>query len=180
MPRPPAPVRRPSSRRRAAAGLLAGALAAAGCRAAVDRVFERPTVAFRGAAVRGVGAQGGVVDVRLLVRNPNPYPLDAERATYRLLAADSSEVGRGEATDSLRVGARDSAEVRLPVAVSWAALARAGAGALGTGALDYRVVGEVRVRTPVGSFPVPVDAPGRATLRIPGGLGGALGGLLGR
>jgi hypothetical protein len=42
------------------------------------------------------------------------------------------------------------------------------------------VVGEVRVRTPVGSFPVPVDAPGRATLKIPGGLGGALGGLLGR
>lgn len=130
--------------------------------------------------MRGLGPAGGVVDVRLLVHNPNPYPLSAERATYRLLTADSVEVGRGEATDSLQVPAHDSAEVRLPVAVSWAALARAGAGALGTGAVDYRVVGEVRARTPVGTFPVPVDARGRAVLKIPGGLGGALGGLLGR
>ena len=159
---------------------LAAALAAAACQAAVDRAFQRPTVAFRGATVRGVGPEGGVVDVRLLVRNPNPYPLSAERASYRLLASDSSEVGRGEAVDSLSVPARDSAELRLPVAVSWAALARAGVGALGTGALEYRVVGEVRARTPVGTFPVPVDAPGRAVLKAPGGLGGALGGLLGR
>ena len=158
----------------------AAAAATSGCQAAADRAFQRPTVAFRGATLRGVGPTGGVVDVRLLVRNPNPYPLSAERATYRLLTADSVEVGRGEATDSLRVPARDSAEVRLPVAVSWAALARAGAGALGTGAVDYRVVGEVRARTPVGTFPVPVDARGRAALKIPGGIGGALGGLLGR
>lgn len=160
-----------------AAGAAAGAFA---CQAAVDRAFQRPTVAFRGAAVRAVGPEGGVVDVRLLVRNPNPYPLSAERATYRLLAADSSEVGRGEATDSLRVPARDSAEVRLPVTVAWAALARAGAGALGTGEVAYRVEGEVRVRTPVGAYPVPIDAPGRARLRVPGGLGGLLGGVLGR
>jgi LEA14-like dessication related protein len=139
-------------------------------------------VAFRGAAVRSVGPGGGVVEVRLLVRNPNPYALRAERATYRLLAADSTEVGRGEATDSLSVPARDSAEVRLPVSVTWDALARAAAGALaaGTGQVEYRVLGEVRAATPVGSFPVPIDARGRATLRPPGGLGGALGGLLGR
>jgi LEA14-like dessication related protein len=121
--------------------------------------------------------------VRVLVRNPNPYPLRAERATYRLLTADSVEVGRGEATDSLAVPARDSAEVRLPVAVTWDALARAGAGALAagaaSGAVDYRVLGEVRVSTPVGAFPVPLDARGRARLAVPG-LGGALGGLLGR
>jgi LEA14-like dessication related protein len=179
----PRPARRPAAARLPLL-LAAAGLAASGCQAAVDRAFQRPTVAFHGAAVRAVGPEGGVMDVRLLVRNPNPYPLDAERATYRLLAADSSELGRGEATDSLRVPARDSAVVRLPVAVSWAALARAGAGALGAaaagGAVEYRVVGEVRVRTPVGAFPVPVDVPGRATLRVPGGLGGALGGLLGR
>ncbi len=164
----------------ALAGVIAGALA--GCQAAVDRAFQRPTVAFRGAALRNVGPAGGVVDVRLLVRNPNPYPLRAERATYRLLTADSAEVGRGEAADSLSVPARDSAEVRLPVAVTWDALARAGAGVLAagaaSGAVEYRVVGEVRAWTPVGSFPVPIDARGRARLNVPG-LGG-LGGLLGR
>jgi LEA14-like dessication related protein len=174
------PARRPALVLLLAAGAGAPAV---GCRAAVDRAFQRPTVAFRGAAVRGVGPQGGVVDVRLLVRNPNPYPLSAERATYTLLTGDSVEVGRGVATDSLRVPARDSAEVRLPVAVTWDALARAGVGALArgaaSGAVEYRVLGEVRVSTPVGAFPVPVDARGQARLAVPG-IGGALGGLLGR
>jgi LEA14-like dessication related protein len=161
------------------AALALAAFALAGCRAAVDRAFQRPTVAFRGAALRDVGPDGGVVDVRLLVRNPNPYALRAERATYRLLTADSVEVGRGEAADSLRVPARDSAEVRLPVTVAWEALARAGVGALAAGAargaVEYRVVGEVRASTPVGSFPVPIDARGTARLKVPG-----LGGLFGR
>lgn len=173
-----APPARPP--RAARVALALAATFAAGCRAVADRVFTPPTVAFRGAALRGMDAAGGTVDVLLLVRNPNPYALSAERATYRLLAADSSEVGRGEAADSLRVPARDSAVLRLPVTVSWAALGRAGAGALRAGVAEYRVVGEVRARTPVGTFPVPVDAPGRATLRVPGGLGGVLGGLLGR
>lgn len=159
--------------------LLPALAALGGCQAAVDRAFQRPTMAFRGAAVRDVGPDGGVVDVRLLVRNPNPYPLRAGRATYRLLTADSVEVGRGEATDSLAVPARDSAEIRLPVTVSWQALASAGVGALAagaaTGAVEYRVLGEVLARTPVGSFPVPVDARGRARLTVPG-----LGGLFGR
>ena len=161
--------------------LTAGALA--GCRAVAERAFQPPTVTFRSAAVRGVGPDGGVVDVRLLVRNPNPYALRAERATYRLLTRDSVEVGRGEAVDSLEVPARDSAEVRLPVTVTWSALARAGAEALAagaaTGAVEYRVLGEVRARTPVGSFPVPIDARGRARLAAPGGIPG-LGAFFGR
>jgi LEA14-like dessication related protein len=154
-----------------------------GCQAVAERAFQQPTIAFRGAALRNVGPSGGVVDVQVLVHNPNPYPLHAERATYRLLTADSLEVGRGEATDSLAVPARDSAVVRLPVAVTWDALARAGVGALATGAargaVEYRIVGEVRMRTPVGSIPIRLDAPGRARLAVPG-LGGGLGGLLGR
>lgn len=170
--------RRPALVALAAVTALA-ALAGTACRAAVDRVFQQPTVAFRGAELRGLGPGGGTVDVRVLVRNPNPYPLRAERATYRLLVGDSLEVGRGEATDSLAVPANDSAEVRLPVLVSLPALAQAGIGALGAGAVAYRIVGEVRASTPVGSFPVPLDARGRAALRLPPGMGG-LGGLLGR
>lgn len=171
--RPPRPVS-PRSRSVRLPALATAALALAGCRAVVDRAFQQPTVAFRGAAVRAVGPAGGMVDVRLLVRNPNPYALRAERATYRLLTADSVEVGRGTATDSLTVPAHDSAEVRLPVTVTWDALARAGAGALAAGAatglVEYRVVGEARAATPVGTFPVPIDARGRARL-APGGLG---------
>ncbi len=152
------------------AALLTSAVVAAGCRAAVDRVFERPTLTFTGATLRGVGLDGGTVDVTAVVHNPNPYPLHAVRARYRLLTADSAEIGSGEATDSLSVGARDSATLLLPVRVPLAGLVRAGVGAVGaatsTGTADFRVLGEVVLaHTPVGDVRVPIDVRGRAALR---------------
>lgn len=151
----------------ALAGSLAGALA--GCRAAVDRAFQRPTLTFSGATLRGVGPTGGTVDVVAVVHNANPYPLRAVRARYRLLTADSAEVGSGEASDSLAVGARDSATLVLPVNVPLAGLVRAGAGVLSgaaaTGEAEYRVVGEVVLAsTPMGDVKVPIDVRGRAVL----------------
>jgi hypothetical protein len=133
--------------------------------------------------VRGVGPDGGVVDVRLLVRNPNPYALRAERATYRLLTRDSVEVGRGEALDSLEVPARDSAEVRLPVTVTWSALARAGAEALAAGAATG-AGGVPRARRGAraharGELPRPDRRARAGAARGPGGIPG-LGAFFGR
>lgn len=167
----PAAVRRAA--RPAAAlwvALGATALAAAACRAAVDRAFERPTLTFGGAVLRNLGVDGGTVDVIARIHNPNPYPLRAARVRYHLLTADSAEVGAGEATDSLTVAARDSATLVLPVRVTLPGLVRAGVGVLGgaaaTGAAEYRVVGEVVLAsTPVGEIKVPLDVRGRAQLR---------------
>lgn len=147
----------------------ATATAAVGCRAAVDRAFERPTLTFTSAALRGVGLDGGTVDVVAEIHNPNPYPLRAARVRYRLLTADSAEVGQGEATDSLSVGARDSATLVLPVHVTLAGIVRAGggviAGAAATGATEYRVLGEVVLAsTPIGEVKVPLDVRGKAVL----------------
>ena len=140
----------------AAVVLLAG-----GCRAAAERVFTPPAVALRGVELTGIGATGAALTVTLALANPNPYPLAATRASYRLLAGDSTEVGQGSAAAPLRVAARDSATVQLPLVVSWAALGRAGRGALRAGAVDYRVIGEVVADTPVGDRSVPIDARGR-------------------
>lgn len=172
-----------------AAGATIAVSAAAGCRAAVDRAFERPTITFTNAALRGLSPDGGTVDVVARIHNPNPYPLRASRVRYRLLTTDSAEVGAGEATDSLAVGARDSAVLVLPVHVTLAGLVRAGGGVLTaaatTGAAEYRVLGEVVLAsTPVGEVKVPLDVRGRAALGPrgggAGGIGGALGGILGR
>ena len=173
----------------AASALLATVgSAVAGCRAVVDRAFQRPTLTFRSAKLGGVGPNGGTVDVVAVVHNSNPYPLRAARARYRLLTADGAEVGRGEATDSLSVGARDSAVLVLPVNVTLAGLMRAGAGvmtgAATSGTTEYRVLGDVILaHTPVGDVSVPIDVRGRAVLAPRGGaasvLGGALGGILG-
>ncbi|GJG86169.1 hypothetical protein tb265_13500 [Gemmatimonadetes bacterium T265] len=151
------------------AGLGVAGLAAAGCRAAVDRAFQRPTVTFSGATLRGVSPTGGTIDVVAVVHNPNPYPLRAARVRYHLLTADSAEVGGGEATDSLAVAARDSATLVLPVTVPLAGLLRAGVGVLSgaatTGDAEYRVLGDVVLaHTPVGDVTVPLDVRGRAAL----------------
>ena len=167
------------------AGALAVALA--GCHAVVDRAFQRPTLTFSNATLRGVGPTGGTVDVVAVVHNSNPYPLRAASARYRLLTADGAEVGSGEATDSLSVGARDSAVLVLPVHVTLAGLVRAGtgvlAGAATSGAAEYHVVGDVVLaHTPVGDVRVPIDVRGRAALAprgAAGAIGGALGGILG-
>ncbi len=142
-----------SSLPRSIAAAAVALLAAAGCRAAVDRAFQRPTVTFSGATLRGVGPNGGTVDVIAVVHNANPYPLRATRVRYRLLTADSAEVGSGEATDSLSVGARDSATLVLPVMVP----------------IDVR--GRARL-APRGSA--------SAAGALGGVLGGVLGGIIGR
>ncbi|HEY0778399.1 MAG TPA: LEA type 2 family protein [Gemmatirosa sp.] len=145
-------------------------IAGVGCRAVADRAFERPTLTFSGATLRNASLNGGEVDVLAVVHNPNPYPLHAARVRYRLLAADSAEIGTGEATDSLSVGARDSATLVLPVHVTLPGLVRAGVGVIGgaatTGDAEYRVLGEVVLaHTPVGDVRVPLDVRGRARLR---------------
>lgn len=143
------------------AALLGSVTAVAGCRAAVDQVFTPPTAVLRGVEVVGLGIEGASLSVTLALANPNPYPLSASGATYRLLAADSVEVGRGAVTTPLRVGGRDSALVQLPVDVSWRGLSRAGRGAARGGTVDYRILGEVVASTPLGDRRVPIDARGR-------------------
>ncbi|HVE78424.1 MAG TPA: LEA type 2 family protein [Gemmatimonadaceae bacterium] len=144
---------------------LVALLALAACREAAERVFKPPQAEFRGVRIGGIGVGGASLEVALAVRNPNAFRLTATGATYRLLVEDSVEVGRGATTDTFTVAARDSATVRLPLDVEWAALQRAVRGAAGDGQVEYRIVGEIRADTPVGTYPVALDARGRA--RVP-------------
>jgi LEA14-like dessication related protein len=161
--------RRRHPARRAAAAVATAALLAAGCKDVASRVFTQPVVIFRDVRVRGVGLQGGTVDVVLRVANPNPYALTATRATYQLLTGDSVEVGRGTAAQSYTVAARDSADVTLPLEVSWRGLRDAGRAALAGGAVPYRVVGTITADTPSGTHDFPIDARGRFAALAPGG-----------
>jgi LEA14-like dessication related protein len=143
--------------------LVAGAAlhAAAAGQAAVERVVSPPSAALRGVQVTGVGLNGATLAVTLALANPNPYPLTAARASYRLLSGDSTEVGRGTAAEPLRVAANDSAVVTLPLEVNWNAFGRVGRGAVRGGAVEYRILGEVVAATPIGERAVPLDARGR-------------------
>ena len=149
--------------RRWVVGAMAGATVAVGATACASlgrRVFEEPVVTFRNVEVKGLGLQGGSLDVVLNVYNPNGFKLDATRLTYRLMV-DSVPLGTGALDSEFQVQDKDSTQVRLPVAFTYAGLGEAGRQLIRSGTVNYRVLGDVTVRTPLGNFTRPYDRTGR-------------------
>jgi len=144
----------------AASALIIGA----GCSALGRAAFENPVVNLRDVKVRGVGLTGGSLDVLLSVYNPNHYRLDATRLTYRVnLAGDSVTVATGALDSRFTVQENDSTTVTIPVSFTYAGIGAAGRSILNTGAVDYHVLGDVTVGSPVGNFTVPYSSTGRFT-----------------
>jgi len=140
------------------------ATAGVGCSTLGRAAFQSPIVHLRDVRVRGIGLNGGSLDVLLSVYNPNHYRLDATRLTYRVaLAGDSVTLASGALDSRFTVQDNDSTTVTIPVSFSYAGVNAAGRSILNTGAVDYHVLGDVTVGSPVGSFTVPYSSTGRFT-----------------
>src|SRR3990170_4238681 len=127
------------------------AIALAGCATLGGNVFREPVVHFNDAKIRGLGLSGGSVDVVLSVYNPNRFDLNATRLTYRLMVEDK-QIGTGALNNAFRVGDNDSTYVTIPVDFTNSGLGAAGRQLLSTGSINYRVLGDFTVDTPLGSF----------------------------
>ncbi|MEO8192496.1 MAG: LEA type 2 family protein [Gemmatimonadales bacterium] len=136
------------------------ALAVAGCASLGLGGFKEPLVHFNDAKIRGLGLSGGAVDIVLSVYNPNGFDLNATRLTYRLMVEDK-DLGQGELRDAFRVNNNDSTYVTIPVSFTYAGLGAAGRQLLTSGSVNYRVLGDFTVQTPIGSFTRPYDQRGR-------------------
>ena len=134
--------------------------AVAGCASMGIGGFRQPIVNFNDLQVQGIGTKGGTVDVLLSIYNPNGFRLDGSRLTYHLLV-DTTAVGDGVYNTRFTVQSGDSTIVRLPVNLSYAGLAAAAKQLREKGSVNYRVVGDVTVGTPVGNFTEPYDRTGR-------------------
>ena len=145
--------------RRSAVAILA-AVALAGCASLGLGGFKEPIVHVNDAKIRGLGLSGGSVDVVLSVYNPNGFDLNATRLTYRLMVEDK-DLGSGVLDRAFRVGDNDSTYVTIPVDFSYAGLGAAGRQLLTSGTINYRVLGDFTVDTPLGSFTRPYDQRGR-------------------
>ena len=124
--------------------------------------FGGPVVTLRDVRLNGLGLTGGSLDVVLGVYNPNGFRLDATRLTYRVVG-DSFNLATGALDSPFTVAQGDQTTVRMPVSFTYGGLGQAGRELLNTGTLNYRVIGDVTVATPVGSFTVPYDRTGRYT-----------------
>ncbi|MFI5241710.1 MAG: LEA type 2 family protein [Gemmatimonadales bacterium] len=134
-------------------------LAAASCGGLRKGDFKEPVVTFRNVRVEGIGLDGGTLEIVLSVFNPNGYRLDASRMTYKLFV-DTLALGSGAMDKHFSVPSRDSAEVELPLHLSWNGVNVAGRRLLHDGAVPYRVTGDLTVGSGVGDFTIRYDRAG--------------------
>jgi LEA14-like dessication related protein len=124
--------------------------------------FKEPVVTFRDLRLTGVGTSGGALEIQLSVYNPNSFRLDGTRLTYNL-SVDSIAVGNGILDQAFTVQENDSTIVRLPLSFTYAGLGAAGRQLMQTGAVNYRVTGDITVNTALGSRTRAYDRTGRFT-----------------
>ncbi len=139
------------ARRALVCGLLLLSAGLAGCASAARAVFTQPAVEFRGVGVRKVAIDGAELEVLLSIQNPNAYSLGASQLRYRLLV-DSVEIGAGALDSGFFVAKRDSMIVRLPVRIGFRALQTIGPRLLRGGEIPYRLIGDVTLKSFVGTF----------------------------
>lgn len=132
------------------AGFLASA-GLAGCATAAKAIFTQPDVTFRGVGLRSLGLDGAEMEVLLNIYNPNAYSLGASALRYRLLV-DSVEIGAGALDSGFSVRERDSMIVHLPVRVGFRAVQAIGPRLLRGGEVPYRLIGDVSLKSFVGTF----------------------------
>ncbi len=135
-------------------------VAVAGCATLGRATFKEPIVHFQDARVTGLGLNGGSVEVRLSLYNPNGFKLDGERLTYTIMV-DSVTLGTGALADRFAVQEKDSTIVTLPLSFTYSGVGVAGRQLMNTGSVNYRVTGDVTVGTPLGNFTRPYDQTGR-------------------
>jgi LEA14-like dessication related protein len=139
---------------------MAVVLGATGCASLGLGGFKEPVVTFKNLRVNGLGLTGGNLDVELSVYNPNGFKLEGTRLTYQLMV-ESTKLGEGALDERFTVQDKDSTIVRLPVSFTYSGLGAAGRQLMQSGAVNYRVLGDVTVATPVGNFTRPYDRTGR-------------------
>ena len=135
-------------------------IGAAGCATLGRASFKEPIVHFQDARITGLGITGGSLEVKLSVYNPNKFKLDGTRLTYKLLV-DSVTFGTGALAERFTVQDRDSTIVTLPLSFSYSGVGEAGRQLMNTGSVNYRVLGDITVGTPLGSYTRPYDQTGR-------------------
>jgi LEA14-like dessication related protein len=154
--------RRRWGRRAAVVVAAALALGASGCATLGRAVFQEPVVNFKAVRINGLGLTGGSLDLVLSVYNPNNFRLQATKLTYNLMM-DSVRVADGALDSTFMVQSGDSSEVVIPVNFTYSGLGRVGQELLRSGTMNYRVLGDVTVATPLGNFTRPYDQTGRFT-----------------
>ena len=145
------------------AAMLALAMMVAGatsCRTLGRQAMANPVVEVKDVVVRGIGAQGGSLDVILNVYNPNEFRMDATKISYELVV-DSNRVAHGEITKLVTLEQRSRSDITVPVNFTYNEIRVVLEQFMARGVVDYLVRGEFTVVTPFGNLTRPYSGTGR-------------------
>lgn len=130
-------------------------LLSAALTACVPRV-EEPEVRLTSVQVAALGFQGGLLHAEFEVINPNRFSISASRVDYEIEfskpGTDSQEwapLASGMIDEEVRVDARDTAAIEVPISFRYSRLGGALRSILETGTLEYRVRGTIEVDEPL-------------------------------
>lgn len=140
-----------------AALLLVGA---AGCARMAQSAFQNPIVELQDVVMRGVGLQGGTLDVILDVQNLNDYRIDVSKVTYTVFA-ESLQVATGDVTKMVTLDNKSRTQVTLPVNFTFREVQQAANILIQRGSVEYTVEGDFTLATPFGSITRPYRSKGR-------------------
>ena len=134
--------------------------------------FQKPTLAYKSAALADVSLSGATLNVVTTVNNPNGVGLSLADLDYRL-SIDGHPVATGHPPEGLQIPAHGSADVTLPASFRFADLGQAVATVLARGSAGYKTEGTVGLNTPIGVVRLPLSHEG--TFELPDMPGIALG-----
>lgn len=137
--------------------LLVGA---GGCASMGRQAMANPVVEVKDVVLKGMGSQGGSLDLILDVYNPNEFRMDATRITYELWV-DSSRVADGAIDKLVTLGNKDHSEIVVPVNFTYNEVRAVLDQFMLRGVVDYTVKGQFSVVTPFGNITRPYSGTGR-------------------
>ena len=147
-------------RRMLLGAMVVASLGVTGCRTLARQAFANPVVEVKDVKVKGVGVQGGSLDLILDVYNPNDYRIDTRRLSYEVWV-DSSQVATGELDKLVTLSNQGHSEVVVPVNFTYAAVQKAVVAFAMRGSVNYRVKGAFTMATPFGDISRPYSGTGR-------------------
>jgi LEA14-like dessication related protein len=130
-------------------GALSLCMLLGGCAFVQRQAFGEPQVTVSDVALGG-GLQTGRLDVDLSVYNPNNYRLDASRIRYQA-TVDSMVIAEGTIDRRVTLRPRDSTTIRIPVTYEYNKLPGLFVRFAQTGSLLFRIAGDLRIETALGS-----------------------------
>ena len=133
-----------------ATGALFVAITLGGCAFMARQAFAPPLVDVRDVRLAGIGVQGGRIDVRISIYNPNDYRMDASNIHYKMLL-DTLQVAEGSIEQHVTLLPKDSISIKVPVNFGLKQIMAAGQELSKTGSLPFRLTGDVLLLTTFGN-----------------------------